>query len=496
MDNNSKQYGTVTGMSLVKSVFLFSVSSWINLIISIFAVIITTRIFSPDALGLISMFNTASILIMSLICVGFDSSYIAFFNDPPQGYDKHKLLFLCMGIPIILLSIVGSISVLYFYKTISIYIFQTISWFITVLLFVNSMSLLVIRYLTINYRMNNNPKVFSIVSILLQLFSKCFVIAAALFHPTYDIVIAFNTIGVFFLAVFFISIQVKKLFHNNTCQYFLHHARALGSMLVNSSTKSIVVFAIYSWPVPIIIYLNAFLTQIVISKQLSPYELGVYSSTNMFIGALSALSSGFGNYWSGFMFANYRTEQERITKVHTYMQMFLLAMMGFLLLFKDIIYLALGEKYQGSKQFFAIAIVFSVLSLLSETTAYGISISKKAYFTIIAMFAGVIINVVLCFYLLPKIGLSGAAVASAISGITMFTIQTFAGQKYYKSIEDPFKTVFTVFLILLMGFLNYFLYDEIVLIPIVFGIILLVVFIFKKEMIETSYYIRAFLGLT
>lgn len=483
MANQEVNKNSISRAAFIKSIIKFSISSWINFIISVIAVIITTRVFAPDILGLVTIFNTTSGLIMSFVCMGFDSSYIRFFNEPPNGFNKFNLFILCIGIPMILIMIIGTISSLFFYKTISFFLFQKVSWFITIMLFINVMSLIVLRYLTIKYRMDDKVFMFTLLSILVQFFSKVFVIIAALFSPSYNTVIGFNVVGIFFISIFISIFAFKKILVENKRITNLE-IQSNPKKSFKKEIKPIIMFAIYSWPVPIVIYLNAFFSQIIISKQLSTYEVGIYSSVNIFIGALSVIVAGFGNYWSSFMFANYKTEQKLITKVHNYAQLGVLMVMCFIIIFRDIIYLGLGKQYHDSKQFFALAIIYTLLLLLCETTSYGISISKKVYFTVIAMGLAAIVNLVLCLYFIPKIGVSGAAFASALSGITMFTIQTIIGQKYYKSIEKPLTTSLTVFLLFGMSILNYFFYNEILLIPVVVCIGIFIMCIFKKEICE------------
>ena len=472
-DKNAK----ISPHAFMGGVIKFSISSWINFFISMISVIITTRLFAPDTFGLINIFNSASFLILGFICFGLDSSFIRFFNEPPDHYDRDKLLIVCMGIPVLLIVVMGIIVPLFFHDRISMYVFQVANRFITAMLFVNASSLVVIRYFTIYYRMANNPRMFTILSVLLQFFSKCFVIAAALFSPDYNTVIAFNTFGVFLFAGIFMLSQSKT---------FLFPLKNTFSHIITllKYSKEIFLYAFYSWPVPTILYLNTFLSQLVITRLSGSFNLGVYASVNIFIGAISVLLTGFSNYWSGFMFANYSTEQSKIIKVHNYMLLFVIGTICSFVIFRDVVYLAIGSKYHDSKQFFILALIYPLLCLLAETTSYGVSISKKAHFTLLVMAVTAAINVGLCICLVPVMGISGAAVASALAGIIMFILQTVFGQKYYKSVENLFKTYGIIALICIVAGMNYFLYKTILSSILALGILILSLAIFRKELIS------------
>jgi len=445
MTGNNSTISRVAGVStasFMKSVFKFSISSWINFFISVFSTIIITRIFNPDVYGVVSLFNSASTVMMSLVCLGLDSSFIRFYNEPPSGFNEKDLLSRCLGIPVIFTLIIAVFSTTFFYKEFSFFVFNRVSWLITVLLFINTITLLILRYFNLCYRMSANAKLYTIQSVLTLFFSKCFVLAAALFEPKYETVITFNTIGVFVLAAVYFVIQRKSVLPNKI-------------KLSIKGLKEVVIFALYSWPSSFTLYLNAFIVQLIISKYLGNFQLGIYASTNFFTSVIVVLQGGFGTYWAPFMYANYKTEQSKIKRVHNYTLLFVIAILSCFLLFQNIIYSLLGFKYHDSKPFFALVLLFPLASVINETTAYGISIAKKNYYNLISTVLFVASNLLLCFYLIPLFGIAGAAFALAISALLQLLLSTYFGQKYYRSIDNPIKTVFTVAVLVFMACANY-----------------------------------------
>lgn len=437
----SERKRNISGIDFVKSIFKFSISSWVNFIISILSVSITTRVFSPEVYGNITMFNTVSSLLMGVVCLGLDSGFMRYYNEPPKNFDVKQLLARCLGIPVLLL--VGS-TVLFvpvFYKTISNLLFNSVSLLVVLLLSINAFSLVVLYYFSVCYRISNNAKKYTIQSILVQIFTKCFVISAALFKPNFNTIIIFNTMGMFVLTIIYYFIQKSDILPNK----------------INWSLKGfseIFRYSLYSWPIIVLIYLNTTFSQIIITKKLGSNELGIYASTGFFVGALSVLQNGFKTYWAAFMFSNYKTEQSKITKVHDYVSLFAVFILGGFILFQNVLYSLIGTQYHGSRQFFTLVMVFPLFSLISETTSYGISISKKTYYSLMMYLVSTIINLTSAFLLIQYYGLIGVALSTTLSATFQVTVSSIIGQKYYRTIKNPKKTLISLILIVILACFN------------------------------------------
>ena len=64
----------------------------------------------------------------------------------------------------------------------------------------------------------------------------------------------------------------------------------------------------------------------------------------------------------------------------------------------------------------------------------GITISKKTYWTTLIYLFSALANIALCFVLIPPLGISGAAMASALSAILTLLLRTAVGERYYRAI--------------------------------------------------------------
>lgn len=438
---------TMNKITFINSIIKFSISSWVNFFIAIISVIFLTRLFPPDIYGFLHLFNSASSVLMSVICLGLDSSYIRFYNDPPVNHDNKQLLTKFIFISIIITLLFGFILVTFFHKQLSLLIFDKVSWLITVLLFVNTMSLLILRYFALTYRMSNNPKMYTLQNILTQVFSKLFVLVAAFFNPTYDIVISVNTTGVLILVIFLLYMYGDTLISKR----FNFRLKGFGEIFQ---------YAFFSWPSYIIHYINILISQLIINKSLGAYELGIYASAYVFNSIIYVLQTGFGTYWTSFMYSNYKTHQKWIKKIHNYVLLFTVVIMLFILVFQNFFYNILGVKYRSSQEIFSLILLSPLFSTITETTAYGISIEKKMQYGLLLNLVFMLTNLFLCLYLIQIFGISGAALAVGGASLLRLIIFTVLGQYYYDSIDNYYKTILSVIVLLLLSFINYRFYNN------------------------------------
>ena len=190
----------------------YMLASIINAVIAAASTVILTRIFSPETFGIVNLFNSASSVIMGIMCIGMDSSYIRFFYDPPNGDSNKVLAQKCILIPIVNVLLWGSLIVAFGGEQFSNQFIGIKSISAAIFIFANVLGQIIIRFLNINYRMQGDTHKYFVQSVLTQLFLKLFVVAAALITVNNVVIIGFNALGILFLACIYICIQFKSVF--------------------------------------------------------------------------------------------------------------------------------------------------------------------------------------------------------------------------------------------------------------------------------------------
>ena len=154
---------------LVLKIVKFSIPSWVGFFINILSAIILTRYFQLDTYGLINTFNATGTFIMGVVCLGLDSGFVRNFFDPPADFDRKRLFFVSLLIPLIIILGILIVFLLTIPSQLSMFLFDIDNLFILVLLSGNVVALVITRFLTIYYRMEGNTLLYSILSIGMQI---------------------------------------------------------------------------------------------------------------------------------------------------------------------------------------------------------------------------------------------------------------------------------------------------------------------------------------
>ena len=442
------QSNSISTSRFLTSILKFSVSSWINFVIGIVSVIITTRLFTPDIYGTLNIFNTASTFLASFACLGLDGAVLRFFNEPPAGWDKKQVFTKCLMFSVLCLFILTFFSSTFYYRQISLVLFNRISLFFTVLLSMNALSIMVLNnYYSQYYRLDNDSFHYTIQTIMVQFFSKLFVVVAAFFSPTADTVLLFNTAGLFLLMVVYSFVQRKSIWPTH-----FHYS--------NEGFGEVFRYGLWGWPLSMAFSATGFLIPFIIKVRMDSYALGIFASTSFFVTAFNVVQSGFRTYWAAFMYAHYKTEQKRIIEVHDYIIIFILALLSCFLIFYHVAYLFIGEAFQSSRLFFSLVLLDPLIILLEQTTNYGMALAKRNQEMTAIYLLAIAFYIILAYVLIPVYGLPGVAVAATIASVIRFTLATWRGQHYYKSIKSIKNTIIGIALLLILGISNYFLINQ------------------------------------
>ena len=425
------------------------------------------------------MFNTTTGVLVSLSCLGLDGAFIRFYYEPPQGWSAKDLFFKCFIMSCLSLIVISVITLIFFYQEITLYLFNRVCFYFASLLFINALSLLILNgFFSQYYRISNDPYHYTIQQILVQFFSKLFVISAAFIEPTIEVVLTMNTVGIFVLMLVYFYIQHKQVFPKKITLSFW-------------GFKPVFKFAIFYWPQSTILTLNMFIIPFIITTQLNSYSLGIYASAGFFIAAFGVIQGGFRTYWSAFMYEHYKDEQNKIIKIHSYVAVFIIVIFSMFILLQHVVYLMIGEEFHASRLFFSLVLIDPLFSLLSQTTEYGTNIVRKNQQNLIIFLIAIAMNIIGTYLLLPKVGLIGAAIAAATAATVRFILATWRGQKYYRSIDNYMQTGTGVLLILILAVSNCIFNDaylmECTTIAIVLSMTLLV---YRKYIWEMARFVR------
>lgn len=415
-------------LSFISSVFRFSIATWVNAALYAAALFAVNLFVDKSVQGPYHLMISAAMTLMSVVTLGLDHSYIRFYHEPPEGAaDRRQVAAAGLLISVVSLAAVSSLILFVIPQSIGRVFFEGRRDSLLLLLTcLTTLFMVILRFFNISYRMSGNVFMFSLVSILLQFFTRAFYIFGVIINPDFPTVAVFGAAGFgLFTLLFFLSqrkMMLPKRFEVSGKAY-----------------RELLKYSLGLMPSSVLLWGNQLVSQLFVAASLGDSALGLFAFAALISQALSIVQGGFATFWSAYMFKNYKLEQERIVKTHDYLMFAMMAMMCLLLLCSPLIFLILSN-YSESRPIFGLMLAAPLLSIIAETTVYGIEIAKKTVYNSLASLLCVAANILLCAFLVPAYRLLGAAISLAVSTAVMFVFRTVIAQRFYRTIRSYIKT--------------------------------------------------------
>ncbi|MEG2929931.1 MAG: hypothetical protein RR846_10350, partial [Oscillospiraceae bacterium] len=377
-------------------------------------------------------------LLMNICVLGLDQSFIRFFNEPPKPLDKNSLFGACFGISTLAMVVFGVVGSVFFPQQIlKIFFTQPLDNIYVALLFLNAFMSMIGRYINISYRMEGSISLYTLESVLMQFFSKMFYLVAIFFDPTFKNLVLFTLLGMaLFSGVFLFANRTKVSFSP--------------AIIFSKANRQLLPYGLALAPTAVMLWLNSLFSKVYVSKTIGDAQTGVFSMVSLISNVVAIIQAGFSTFWSAFIYANYRQEQEKIKQVHDYLTFLMVEFFCVLVAFEDIIFIVLGPNYRQGIEIFPIMLLVPIFLIISETTVYGISIAKKPIYDTIGIGLSVVSNIGFCYLLAPQYKLYGVCLGLSLSNIVMFLFRTFVAQRFYASIPSVKRTTLVIVLLLLL----------------------------------------------
>ncbi len=414
----------------VGAVFKFSISTYVNFIIYGVAILLTGIFIPPEINAPVDLFFTLSLLTMNIAILGLDQSYIRFFHEKVGSLSKKDLFGICLSLSALVLLILSLFGVLLFPAQLTALSGLPAKGYILPALFLNAFFLMLARYFNVAYRMEQNMALFTAESVLSQFFSKLFLLVGFFVTRQGDdaagAMIAAGVVGMGAFVAVFTFLRRKTLLPGKGA----FQKDALGQL---------VPYGLALAPTAVLLYLNSSFSKIFVQNHLGSGDLGLFSFAVLLSNVVTVIQAGFATFWGAYVFANYRTQQRRIARVHDFLNLLILVFFAALVAFENVLFFFL-PKYRGALPIFPVLMLGAVFTILSEGTVYGIAIARRPVFDTLGIALALVSNIALSFVLVPRFGLMGAAAALSLSSFAMFAFRTLIAQRFYPTVDHPAKT--------------------------------------------------------
>ena len=413
---------------LLVSIFKYSIATWVNFIIYGASLLLVAWFIPADTWGQLDIFISTSTLIMNICILGLDQSFMRFFNEPPTPLDRKGLLGNCFGISAICLAVTAAFCCIVCPQAVlGVFFSEKMPDIYLLYLFVNAFMAMIGRYVNLVYRMSGSIKLYTLESVLMQFFTKVFFVLGVFVSNDLNTLILFAVGGMTVFGVVFLFVIRRDI-------------TLAPSVIFTKANRQILPYGLALMPTAVMLWLNSLFSKVYISKTIGNSQAGVFSMVSTLSQVVAIIQAGFATFWSAFIYANYKTEQEKIKQVHDYLTFIIVEFFCVLVIFEDIIFLILGNEYAKGIEVFPIMVLVPVFLIISETTVYGISIAKKPIYDTIGIGLSVVTNIGFCFLLAPEFQLYGVCLALCLSNLIMFVFRTVIAQKLYCSIPNAKRT--------------------------------------------------------
>ena len=427
---------------LLVSIFKYSIATWVNFIIYGASLLLVAWFIPADTWGQLDIFISTSTLIMNICILGLDQSFMRFFNEPPSPLDRKGLLGNCFGISAICLAVTAVICCVFFpQQVLGVFFSEKMPNIYLLYLFVNAFMAMIGRYVNLVYRMSGSIKLYTLESVLMQFFTKVFFVLGVFVSNDLNTLVLFAVGGMTAFGLVFLFVIRRDI-------------TITPSVIFTKANRQILPYGLALMPTAVMLWLNSLFSKVYIAKTIGNSQAGVFSMVSTLSQVVAIIQAGFATFWSAFIYANYKTEQEKIKQVHDYLTFIIVEFFCVLVIFEDLIFWVLGSEYAKGIEVFPIMVLVPVFLIISETTVYGISIAKKPIYDTIGIGLSVVTNIGFCFLLAPQFQLYGVCLALCLSNLIMFVFRTVIAQKLYCSIPSAARTTVVCLILFAITFLG------------------------------------------
>ena len=412
------------GESFVGNVMKYSIATYLGFGITGLSIILR-GIMGPDKTAIPYYFMTTTASLMYLGILGLDQGLLRFFHNPPGGGTGRDLYHACTVFSAGFMLAVGVVCSAFFSGPLARVLGFDTKLMIP-LLFLNAGMYMLVRFVNVLLRLENDLRAYTAETLWMQAcYSLIYLLPGFFTSNVYYFALA-SIMGFGCVAIGYTIKAHRK-------------APAAAKPDYPAIYRTLLPYSLLLAPAPVLTFLNSSLSQRFILQFAGKTAQGVFGFGTTLAGLVTTVQAGFATYWGPYVFSHYRTEQERIARIHDVLNFLIFGFFCVLVMFEDIIFWVF-PAYKTGLPIFPLLMLNAVFTILCEGTVYGNSIARKPYHDTIGIAIGAGGNVALCFWLVPKMGLMGAALALAVSNGGMFLYRTVTGQYYYRTIPSYTKT--------------------------------------------------------
>ncbi|MFC4557931.1 lipopolysaccharide biosynthesis protein [Virgibacillus kekensis] len=417
---------------LVSRFFSFSLGPSIAALIGLIIVPITTYFVSPSEFGKASMYTLAYTIGSIFIYFGLDQSFLREYHSNP---DKRKVFANAVILPLTF-SVVLCVTLLFFYKEISMLLFGEINFIAIFYLSFSLILAIVNRFSLLKIRIQEKAKLYSAYTILIKLLEAIILIIILFYYDKSFIGIIKAT---FFSLLVVTLIQFLSTFKDWKSIF------QIDKVLI----KKLLAFGLPLVPATIIIWVFSSMDRLALKYWSTFTELGIYAVAFKIVAILAIFKQAFATFWipTAYRWYENKVSNNKFEKVGQLVAFYMGLIFIGIISFKDLIIQILGGPYSVAALSVPFLLFSPLMYTMSECTSLGIAFKRKTNYNILISVAVAILNLFGNFLLVPKYGALGASISTGVSYIAFFWLRTMISRRLWHKFQIKIYIYNTVLMI-------------------------------------------------
>ena len=430
--------------------------------------IITRLLVDPSAYGIADMFNLIISFGSALAVLGiYDAIFREFFEEKDNKEYQKKVT--STGMNIVLISgLIIMILVIIFRsflgkKLLGNEIYSNLIVLSGVGIYLSTISSIV----SVPTRLRNQRKIYLIRGLTFPIIGFGITIISIKLGYTYEALI-YGTIGMSIISV--ISF------------YFINKNDFSLKIFDKKVAKELLKIGLPLVPTFLIYWIFNSMDRIMINRMLGASELGIYTVGSKVSSISQLIYSAFAGGWSYFAFSTMKDEKQVETNSKIFEYLGVISISVYILaqpFISPVFNLVLKGDYIRGKEVFSFLFLSPLILMLYQTVGNQVIVIKKSYLATLALLFGAVLNIILNLLFIEGYGIRGAAFSTLNSYIISVIIMCLICYKYKLfTLSRRFLIVSTLTLI---GVYSDFFFKEYIVYKLIYGIILIIIFIFYQK---------------
>ena len=309
------------GESFAGNVMKYSVATYLGFAITGLALIVK-GLLPAEVLGAPVTFMTYTATVMNLGILGLDQTLLRFYHEPPAGAEPRQLFAACTRMSVVFMLVLGAVCSLFAARPMAVaFGFGADGQGLVPLLFVNAALYMLVRYLNVLLRLENDLKAYTAETLWMQ---GCFNLIYLLpgFFTSNVYLLAMAAIISFGVVVIAFGYKYRSAFFS-----------PLPAEKFGGIAKVAVPYGIALAPAQILFSLSSGICLSFVGNECGESAQGLFAFGYSLAQLVTAIQAGFSTYWGPYVYAHYREEQERIGRVHDVLNLLIFGFFCVLVMF-------------------------------------------------------------------------------------------------------------------------------------------------------------------